>query len=122
MIYDELIATLNLQHALLVELIGLTSLRIERDGDSTGLEQRKLDSYRKQALELETKIKLADERNLLYGELLYQQADLGNEVLMLDFKILHAVLAGEDTSAFVERKQAIYDEFKRIDQKISSIE
>jgi hypothetical protein len=119
MIYDELIATLKRQHALLVELIGLTSLRINRDGDASGIDRVNLDLYQKQALEVEAKIKRAEQMDLTYGKLLQRQAEIGSSIIALDFRILHACIDGDDTSSLMERKYVLYNEYELIYREIT---
>ena len=122
MIYDDLIATLKRQHAVLVELIGLVSLRIERDGDSSGIDRNNLSVYKEHALDVEAKIKRAEEMDLAYGKLLQRQGELGSQLITLDFHILHARIAGDDTSELVARKQVIYDEYGLIDKEIGKFD
>jgi len=122
MIYDELIETLKLQHAYLVEIIGLVSLRIERDGDLSGYTQANLDLYKKHALDVEAKIKRAEEMDLAYGKLLQRQAEIGTSVIALDFQILNARIAGDEIRYLVDRKHELYDEFGLVSEEIKKFD
>lgn len=122
MIYDDLIATLKRQHAVLVELIGLVSLRIERDGDSSGIDRNNLAVYKEHALDVEAKIKRAEQMDLTYGKLLERQADIGASIIALDFRILNARIAGTDASDLVDRKHQLYDEFRLVYNEIEKFD